>query len=152
MSSVALRSWSSGTRTFALSSFAESGRTNSQANSKPMAGPERVTAWHTLALRDLSLECAEIPVPARRRLDQGTRVGMLRIGEDLRDLAVLDHLAPLHDRNRVADLRSDAQVVGDEQHGQPQALAHVREQPEHLRLDRDVERGYRLVGDQELRL
>ncbi len=40
----------------------------------------------------------------------------------------------------------------DEQHGQPEALAQVGEQIDDLRLNGDVERGHRLVGDDELRL
>ena len=37
----------------------------------------------------------------------------------------------------------------DEQIGEPQPLLQVHEQIDHLRLDRDVERGDRLVGDQQ---
>jgi hypothetical protein len=44
------------------------------------------------------------------------------------------------------------EVVGDEQIGQPQALAQRLEQVDDLRLDRDVERRDRLVADDEVGL
>jgi hypothetical protein len=46
----------------------------------------------------------------------------------------------------------DREVVGDDQVGQPQALLELAEQVEHLRLDRHVERGHRLVRDHQRRL
>src|SRR6202158_1983235 len=53
---------------------------------------------------------------------------------------------------RVADLRGDPEIVGDEQHGRPQPHADLLEKLEHLRLDRDVEGGDRLVGNQYIGL
>ena len=41
------------------------------------------------------------------------------------------------------------EVVGDEQEGQREALLQVDEQVDDLRLDVDVERGDRLVGDDQ---
>ena len=46
----------------------------------------------------------------------------------------------------------DAEVVGDEEVGEPEVVLQVVEQVDDLRLDRDVERGHRLVGDDQLRL
>jgi hypothetical protein len=40
----------------------------------------------------------------------------------------------------------------NKQVGEPQTLLHIHEQVDDLRLDRDVERGNRLVGDQQARL
>jgi hypothetical protein len=58
----------------------------------------------------------------------------------------------LHHHDAVADLGGHPQVMGDEQHGKIEALAHVVEQLQHLRLHRHVKRRYRLVGDQHLGL
>jgi len=44
------------------------------------------------------------------------------------------------------------EVVGDEQIRQPHALLEVAQQIDDLRLDRDVERRDRFVGDDELGL
>jgi hypothetical protein len=50
----------------------------------------------------------------------------------------------------VADLGGDAQIMGDEDHGQRHAFANLVQQAENLRLDRHVQRRDRLVGDQDL--
>ena len=52
----------------------------------------------------------------------------------------LDDLAEVHDRDPVADVLDDRQVVGDEQVRQAEPLAQVGQQVEDLRLDRHVER------------
>ena len=64
----------------------------------------------------------------------------------------LDHAAEIHDRHAVADVLDDRQVVSDEEIGQSEFLLQVLEQIDDLGLDRDVERGYGLVADDQLRL
>ena len=49
-------------------------------------------------------------------------------------------------------LSHDAQIVGDEQHAHAELALQVADEVENLRLDGDVERGRRLVGDQQSRL
>ena len=48
-------------------------------------------------------------------------------------------------------MADDADVVGDEEVGEPELVLEVVEQVDDLRLDRDVERRDRLVGDDQLR-
>ena len=67
-----------------------------------------------------------------------------------RDGIGLDDLAGVHDRDAVGDLVDDSEVVGDQDHAHPELVAQAGEQVEDLGLDRDVERGRRLVGDQQL--
>ena len=43
------------------------------------------------------------------------RIGMLRVGKDVRRPALLDDLAALHDADPVGDPAHDAKVMGDEQ-------------------------------------
>ena len=86
---------------------------------------------------------------ARHRGDQHPRVVVARRGEHLARRADLDHAAPLHHRDAVGDLGDHAEVVGDEQHGGRVPALQVLDQPQDLRLGRDVERGRRLVGDQQ---
>ena len=64
----------------------------------------------------------------------------------------LDDLAGVHHRDLVDHLRHDAEVVGDQEDRHPELLAEVLHQLEDLGLHGDVERGRRLVGDQELRV
>ena len=65
---------------------------------------------------------------------------------------MLDHEAVLHHRDTIADLGRNAQVMGDEDHGNPELAAQVDQQFQDLSLHRDIECGHRLVGDQHGRL
>ena len=63
------------------------------------------------------------------------------------------HLAAgIHDDDALGDLGHHAEVVGDQHDGRADAVLEVAHQVEDLRLDGDVERGGRLVGDQQLRV
>jgi hypothetical protein len=59
-------------------------------------------------------------------------------------------LPRIHHDHPLADLGHHAEVVGDQDHRGPRPLLQLQHQVEDLRLDGDVERGRRLVGDQEL--
>src|SRR5436190_3670283 len=72
--------------------------------------------------------------------------------EDRADGAGFDDAAAVHDGDAIRRLRDDAEVVRDEQLRQVQRRLHLAQQIEDLRLDRDVERRRRLVGDDERRL
>ena len=61
-------------------------------------------------------------------------------------------LADVHHRHPVADVLDHAQVVGDEEVGQPELLLQIEQQIEDLGLHRDVERGDRLVGHDQARI
>ena len=77
---------------------------------------------------------------------------MRRIGEQRRGGSLLDDDSAPHDRNAIADLRRDSEIVSDEEHGKPKPFAQIHQQAENLRLDGDVERADRLVGDQQFGL
>ena len=66
--------------------------------------------------------------------------------------AELDDVARVHDDDAVGELRDQAEVVRDQDDRGvrllPRGLQHLHD----LRLDRHVERGRRLVGDQHLRI
>ena len=77
---------------------------------------------------------------------------MLGRGEDPLDGALLDDLAVLHHAKPIGDPAHDAEVMGDEQQRHAEPLLDVLEKLDDLRLHRDIERGGRLVGDQEVGL
>src|SRR5690606_35535477 len=52
----------------------------------------------------------------------------------------------------VADVAHDGEVVGDEEVGEVELVLEILEQVDDLRLDGHVERGDRLVGDDEVGL
>src|SRR3984893_14231027 len=63
----------------------------------------------------------------------------------------LDDFAQIHDRNPVAHVPDNREVMRNENVGQPELLLKVGQQVENLRLDRNVEGGDGLVGDDQLR-
>ncbi len=79
-------------------------------------------------------------------------IGVLRAREEFGDRALLDDLARGHHADALGDLPHDAEVVGDEQHRHAQAPLQLFEKLEDLRLHGDVERGGRLVGDEQVGL
>ena len=64
----------------------------------------------------------------------------------------LAHAAEVHDRGPVGERPHDRQVVGDQQAGERQPLLEREQQREDLRLHGHVERGDRLVEDQQVGL
>ena len=71
--------------------------------------------------------------------------------EHLACLAALNDLSVMHDQHLVCDGAGNCQVVRDEQIGDAEFLVELGEQVEDLRADRDIERGDRLVGDDQFR-
>ena len=76
---------------------------------------------------------------------------MARPAEHVLARARLHHPAGVEDRDAVGDRGHDAEVVGDQDHREIVLAAQAVEQPQDPRLDGDVERRRRLVGDQQLR-
>src|SRR5207249_1203620 len=75
----------------------------------------------------------------------GVRVGRRVV--DLVPVADLDDLAEVHDRDPLREVPYHGQVVRDEQEGQIELALQPTQQIDDLRLDRHVQRGDRLVGD-----
>ncbi len=64
---------------------------------------------------------------------------------------MLDHPAGVHDADLIRYLRHHAEVVSDDDDRHSGSPAQILEQGQDLRLNCDVERCGRLVGDQQLR-
>jgi hypothetical protein len=97
-------------------------------------------------------EAPQRPAQRRKRVEQAARVRMLRRGLKAGGRCGLDDLARVHDRDPVGELDQQRQVVGDEQDSEAELLLEVLHLLEDLALHDDVERGGRLVHDQELGL
>ena len=93
---------------------------------------------------------APVAVQARHGAEQAPGVGMLRPTEQVLRAAVLHRAARVHDEDVVGELGDDPQVVGDQDDGGVELLLQTADQVEDLRLDGDVERRGRLVGDEQL--
>ena len=64
----------------------------------------------------------------------------------------LQHLAGIHHQHAVAEGAHQVEIVADEDEAHVPRLHQVVENRQHLQPHRDIERGGRLVGDQQLRL
>jgi hypothetical protein len=64
----------------------------------------------------------------------------------------LDNAPKIHHGDTVADMAHHAEIVRDEQHRQAEPVLKIEQQVDDLGLNRDVERGYRFVGDHQRRI
>src|SRR5947209_2594037 len=70
--------------------------------------------------------------------------------EELLAGSELNNFAEVHHGDPIADLLHHRHVVGDKEIGQVEVVLQILEQIEDLRLDRNVERRHRFVGDDQL--
>ena len=89
---------------------------------------------------------------ARHRPQQRPRVRVRWGGEDLLHGGLLHGMPGVHHGHVVGDGCHHAEVVGDQHEAHLALDLDLGEQPQHLRLDGDVQGGGRLVGDQHLRV
>ena len=100
-------------------------------------------------------ECGSVCVPARARHGRQQRAACKdAAGRRTRCATgpVSIDPAEIHHGDPIAQAAHHRQIVADEQHRKAKPRAQIGEQRQHLRLHRDVERGDRFVGHQEIRL
>ena len=88
---------------------------------------------------------------ARNRRHQCLGVGMARIGEQRLGRCLLDDPPLVHDGDVIAEMLDHRQVVADEEVCDAMAALKILHQVQDLGLDRDIEGGDRLVGNDQLR-
>ena len=110
----------------------------------------------TMPLISSRSDAARVARARRRRVgdraEQAARIGMPGLVEQFVERCLLDLAPGIHHHHPVGVLRDDAHVVRDQDHRGAEGLLQLAHQLEDLRLDRHVERGGRLVGDQHLRV
>src|SRR5947207_4362533 len=111
----------------------------------------RVERAGHIALEDDALAARSGP-RHRYRGEQGLRVRVPRVGEQLALVRVFHDASQIHHRYACGDVLHDGEIVSDENVRQPEPLLEIGQEIDDLRLDRDVERGHWLVADDELRL
>ena len=74
---------------------------------------------------------------------------MQRQVEQIVGARFLDLMSGIHDHDPVGVLRDDAHIMGDQHDRGAGRLLQLPHQIEDLRLDRHIERGGGLVGDQQ---
>ncbi len=90
-------------------------------------------------------------VEARHRAKQSHRIGMTRAVEYVVGFAFFDEARGIHHDHAVGIARDHAEIMCDDDERDIQLARQILHQFEDLRLDGDVERGGRLVGDQQRR-
>ena len=88
----------------------------------------------------------------RHRAEQRGGVGVVRLGQQLFGPTALDDPTAVHHIQLLAGPADHSQVVGDQHQPDAPGLPQVGQHPEHLRLDRDVQRRGRLVRQDQRRL
>ena len=86
---------------------------------------------------------------SRDAAQQPDGVGVPRLVEHLAGDALLDEFPGVQDPDPVAHLGDHGEVVADEEHRGVELIAQGRHQVEHLGLDGRVQRGRRLVQDEQ---
>ena len=89
-------------------------------------------------------------VEARHALEQPDRVRVVRMLEEGLGRAAFDDAPGVHDQDALAHAGHHAEVVGDHDHRRLVLARELLEQAQDLRLDGHVQRGRRLVGEQQL--
>ena len=88
----------------------------------------------------------------RDRPEQRLRIGVLHFVEDILDGAILHRLAGIHHADPVAGLQHQPEVVTDEEHRGAVFGPQLLHELHHGGFHRHVERGRRLIEDQQRRL
>ncbi len=88
----------------------------------------------------------------RQAAQQGGRVGVRRAVENVPRGALLHDFAGVHHRHAVREVRHHAEVVGNQDNRRAGLVADFLHQLHNLRLDGHVQRGGRLVGNQQFRV
>ena len=91
-------------------------------------------------------------VGRRHRAEQALGIGVQRRADHVARPTLLDDGAGIHHRHAVGQRADDRQVMADPDHGRAGLAAQLLRLVQDLRLDRDVERRGRLVGDDQLGL
>jgi hypothetical protein len=86
---------------------------------------------------------------AARHIEQRARIGMARVRQEIPLAGALDDAAGIHDHDAIGDFGNDPHVMGDEHDRRAMIASELAHEVENLRLHGDVERGRRLIGDQE---
>jgi len=94
---------------------------------------------------------AGLHVEMRHRREQRLEIGMLWLSEDVGDGARFHDLTAIDDDDLIRDIGDDAEIMGDDQDRHVELLLQLLEELQDLRLDGDIERGGRLVGDEQRR-
>ena len=110
--------------------------------------------WRIDGTGDISLENNSFlfhgGVRRRGGRQQGLGIGVQGAPIEFFTISELHDFTQVHDGHPVADVFYDAQVVGYEQVGQVELFLQILQKVENLCLNRYIQRGDRLIGNNQL--
>lgn len=71
--------------------------------------------------------------------------------ENISSAVLLHETSLIHDADVLAHVTDDPEVMGDEHHRKVHILLYLLHEVQNLCLDGHVQRGYRLIGNDQLR-
>lgn len=86
----------------------------------------------------------------RQRAEQSVGIRVLGIAVDMLERAVFHDLTCVDDRDLIADLGDNAQIMRDHDHGGIIFFLQILHEFEYLRLNGHIQRGSRLISNQQL--
>lgn len=98
------------------------------------------------------IKCAPLRAHGRIGELQATRIGVSRPREDRPRRPIFDRAAGIHHHDVVAEMGSKPQIVRDENECRGVLLLHLRDQFHDARLDGEIKRGGRFIGDDQPRI
>jgi hypothetical protein len=114
------------------------------------AAGRRIRRIGNLALYDRDGFCVRVERRYRRQQRLGVRVA--RLGKQRIAAGGLHQLSEIHHRHVIAQMFHHAKVMGDKQKGDAEIVAQIGKQIDDLRLNRDIQRRDRLVGNDKVRV
>src|SRR3989442_4724777 len=108
--------------------------------------------WYVAREHDALPAVAVAHLRDRHRREKRLCIGMHRALIEPVGRGELDDLSQIHHGDPIGDVTDNTQVVCDEDVGEAEAFLELIQQIQDLGLDRYVERGYRLIGDDKLRV
>lgn len=120
------------------------------------AGAETAAARRIQRARDIALK--RDALRGSRRLgvclgdcrDKASCIGVDAVRDKLEAVRKLHEFAEIHNADAVRDMANDAEIVGNKQISKSEIRLQVLKHIDDLRLNGDVERGDRLIADDEL--
>lgn len=92
-----------------------------------------------------------LPVEVGNGVDESPRVRVARMAEELGGRGVFHDPAEVHDGDPFAEVLDNGEIVGNQQVGKAQLALQLLEESKDLGLDGDIERGDRLVENEQPR-
>ena len=122
---------------------------------KGTARMKRTAFWHVRKHRHVAFDCVELIaciVELGDGCDKTLGIGMQRTGKQLIYLGIFHRMPRIHHEYPIGHLTHHAHIVCDEHHRGTEFCFHAVDELQNLCLYGHIERGCRLIANQEVRI